>query len=218
MPEQPTPREAELIAQMARATADNVRLGGELTGARMEIKLLREKIDALVKRLFGAQSEKLDAAQLLLMLQGFDESPKAPEPVAPEEPRRSTPASPPRDRGPRWPADLPVVEEVIDPEPVKGCPEAWRQIGEEVTELLDYEPARFFKRRIVRRKFVQREHPFAAPIIGKLHTLQDRCIAAPGLLAAIITGKYCDHLPLYRQQGIFATRHAICLPRQRVAR
>ena len=214
MPEQPTPREAELIAQLARATADNSRLGGELDHARTEIKLLREKIDALVKRLFGAQSEKLDAAQLLLMLQGFGESPKSPEPVAPEEPRRSTPASPPRDRGPRWPADLPVVEEVIDPEPVKGCPEAWRQIGEEVTELLDYEPAHFFKRRIVRRKFVKREHPYAAPIIAELQTLQDRCIAAPGLLAAIITGKYCDHLPLYRQESIFATRHDIHLPRQ----
>ena len=124
MPEA-TPREKELSEQLARAT-------GELAGARIEIKLLREKIDALVRRIFGAQSEKLDAAQLLLMLQGFDERPKSPEPVAEEKPRRSKAPSPPRsDAGPRWPADLPVVEEVIDPEPVKGCPEAWRQIGEE---------------------------------------------------------------------------------------
>lgn len=90
-------------------------------------------------------------AQLLLLLQGLDELPKVPEPVAAADPRRSKAPSPPRDRGPRWPADLEVVEEVIVPEPVKGCPEAWRCIGEEVTEQLDYEPARFFKRRIVRR-------------------------------------------------------------------
>ena len=78
------------------------------------------------------RAEWLDAAQLLLMLQGLDEHPKSPEPVVEEEPRRSKAPSPPRsDAGPRWPADLPVVEEVIDPEPVKGCPEAWRQIGEE---------------------------------------------------------------------------------------
>ena len=122
-----------------------------------------------MRRIFGAQSEKLDAAQLLLMLQGLDEHPKSQEPVAEEEPRRSKAASPPRsDAGPRWPADLPVVEEVIDPEPVKGCPEAWRQIGEEVTELLDYEPAHFFTRRIVRRKFVRRDHPYAAPIIARV--------------------------------------------------
>ena len=37
---------------------------------RTENKLLREKIDALIQRLFGAQSEKLDREQLLLMLQG----------------------------------------------------------------------------------------------------------------------------------------------------
>ncbi len=89
-----------------------------------------------------------------------------------------------------------------------------RRRQRQLTELLDYEPAHFFTRRIVRRKFVRRDHPYAAPIIAKLHTLQDRCIVAPGLLAAIIVGKYCDHNPLYRQEVIFATRHDIHLPRQ----
>lgn len=210
MPEQPTSREAELVAKLARATA-------EIQGVRTENKLLREKIDALLRRLFGAQSEKLDPGQLLLLLAGLDESPKAAEPVAAEEPRRSKAASPPRERGPRWPADLPVVEQVIDPEPVKGCPEAWRCLGEEVTEQLDYEPAHFFKRRIVRRKFVRRDHSFAAPIIAPLDTLQDRCIAAPGLIAAIVVAKFCDHLPLYRQEQIFSTRHRVQIPRQNMA-
>ena len=89
-----------------------------------------------------------------------------------------------------------------------------RRRQRQLTELLDYEPAHFFTRRIVRRKFVRRDHPYAAPIIAKLHTLQDRCIVAPGLLAAIIVGNYCDHNPLYRQEVIFATRHDIHLPRQ----
>ena len=206
----PTLREAELSEQLARATAQHIEV-------QCENKLLREKIDALIKRLFGAQSEKIDPGQLLLMLQGLDAPGKAPEPVEAEAPRRSTDPSPPRVRGPRVPAHLPVVEEVIDPEPVKACPEAWRCIGEEVTEQLDYEPARFFKRRIVRRNYARRDHPFAAPIIAPLDTLQDRCIAAPGLIAAIIVGKYCDHLPLYRQEHIFATRHNVQIPRQTLA-
>jgi transposase len=206
----PASRETELSEQLARATAENER-------QRIETKLLREKIDALIKRLFGAQSEKIDPGQLLLMLQGLDAPGKAPEPVEAEAPRRSTDPSPPRERGPRVPAHLPVVEEVIDPEPVKACPEAWRCIGEEVTEQLDCEPARFFKRRIVRRKYARRDHPFAAPILAPLCTLQDRCIAAPGLIAAIIVGKYTDHLPLYRQEQIFATRHDIAIPRQTMA-
>jgi transposase len=203
-------REAELSEQLARSAA-------QLIEVQCENKLLREKIDALIKRLYGAQSEKIDPGQLLLMLQGLEAPGKAPEPVEAEAPRRSTDPSPPRERGPRVPAHLPVVEEVIDPEPVKACPEAWRCIGEEVTEQLDYEPAHFFKRRIVRRKYARRDHPFAAPILAPLCTLQDRCIAAPGLIAAIIVGKYTDHLPLYRQEQIFATRHDIAIPRQTMA-
>jgi len=204
----------ELREALARVLAENARLSEENGQMRLENKLLREKIDALLRKLFGASSEKLDPGQLLLMLQGLDGPGKAPEPVGAEAPRRSTVPSPPRERGPRLPEHLPVVEEVIDPEPVKACPQAWRCIGEEVTEQLDYEPARFFKRRLVRRKYARREQPFAAPIIAPLCTLQDRCLAAPGLIAAIIVGKYVDHVPLYRQEQIFATRHRVKLPRQ----
>jgi transposase len=208
---EPTPREAELSEQLARAL-------GQLGQAQGEIKLLREKIDALLRQLFGAKSEKIDPGQLLLLLQGLESPPKASEPVELEAPRRSTDPSPPRERrSPRMPKHLEVVEEIIEPEPVKACPEAWRCIGEEVTEQLDYEPARFFKRRLVRRKYVEREQPFAAPIIAPLQILQERCLAAAGLLAAIIVGKYCDHLPLYRQEQIFATRHRVMIPRQTMA-
>ena len=45
---------------------------------------------------------------------------------------------------PRWPADLEVLEQIIDPAEVKVAPQAWRCIGEEVSEALDFEPARFF--------------------------------------------------------------------------
>jgi chromosome segregation ATPase len=129
---QETPREKELSEALARATAENARVSGELAELRTENKLLREKIEALIRRLFGAQSEKLDREQLLLMLQGLDERPKSPEPVEAEAPRRSTAASPPRERRqPRLPEHLPVVEEMIVPEAVKAAPQQWRRIGEE---------------------------------------------------------------------------------------
>ena len=120
-------REAELLAQNARLEKENA--------------LLRQKLDLLIRKLFGAQSEKLDPAQLLLLLQGFDDGPKAPEPVGLEEPRRSREASPPRERRPRLPEHLPVVVEFLDPLPVQACPAAWRCLGEEVSAQLDYEPA-----------------------------------------------------------------------------
>ncbi len=209
-----TPREAELLGELQQKDKEVSRLVDKLGHTETENKLLREKLQALLKKIFGASSEKIDPQQLLLLLQGLDAPGKAPEPVAAEAPRRSTVPSPPRERRPRLPENLPVVEEVIDPEPVKGCPEAWRLIGQEVTEQLDYQPARFFKRRLIRRKYARREQPFAAPLIAPLQTLQDRCLAAPGLIAAVLVGKYVDHLPLYRQEQIFATRHQVKLPRQ----
>ena len=153
-------REAEYLAEL------KVR-DGRLAALEKENALLRQKIDLLVRKLFGAHSEKLDPAQLLLLLQGMDGPGKAPEPVAgspddqpplfpsassAEAPRRSTVPSPPRERGPRLPEHLPVLEEVIVPEPVKAAPQDWRRIGEEVSERLDYEPARFLRRRTVRPK------------------------------------------------------------------
>ena len=201
-------REAELLAELKARDERLDRL-------EKENALLRQKIDLLVRQLFGAKSERLDPAQLLLLLQGMDEPPpKAPEPVAAEEPRRSTVPSPPRERRPRLPEHLPVIEEVLDPAPVKACPQAWRCIGEEVSEQLDYEPARFLRRRLIRRKYVRRGEVDAVPMIAPLPaSLQERCLAAPGLLAQILIAKFCDHLPLYRQEQIYRTRHGVHLPR-----
>jgi hypothetical protein len=42
-------------------------------------------------------------------------------------------------------------------------------------------------------------------------------VAAPWLNAAIIVGKFVDHLPLYRQEQIFAMRHYVHFPSQTMA-
>ena len=52
-------------------------------------------------------------------------------------------------REPRTPNNLPIIEERIVPVQVRACPDAWRYIGEEVTELLDYAPAKFLRRHII---------------------------------------------------------------------
>ena len=90
---------------------------------------------------------------------------------------------------------------------------------EEVSERLDYEPARFLRRRTVRPKYVPRGVLDAVPIVAVLpESLLERSLVAPGLLAQIVVSKYCDHLPLYRQESIYWTRHQVWLPRQRHAR
>ena len=207
MPDLITPREHELLDRLARVEKENA--------------LLRQKIDLLIRKLFGATSEKLDPAQLLLLLQGGDDEPgKAPEPVEAEASRRLTGQSPPRAnrRQPQLPDHLPIIEEVIVPEPVKAAPEQWRRIGEEVSEQLDYEPARFLRRRTVRPKYVQRGVLDAVPIVAPLpDSLLERSIVTPALLAQIVVSKYCDHIPLYRQEQIYWTRHQVWLPRQTMA-
>jgi len=71
-----------------------------------------------------------------------------------------------------------VEQEVIEPAEVKENPEAFRCIGEEVTEMLDYRPAKFFRHQIIRRKFVHRQQPELAPIIAPLpESLQQRWVA-----------------------------------------
>lgn len=219
MPDPSSSREAELTRQLQERDGQLQRSNEELAQARREIALLREKIDLLVRKLFGAKSEKLDPAQLLLLLQGLDEPGKAPEPVAVEAPRRSPDPSPPRARGPRVPAHLPVIEEIIIPEPVRLAPQEWRRIGEEISDKLDYEPGRFLCRRTVRPKYVPRGVLDALPIVAPLPaSLLERSLVAPGLLAQILVSKYCDHLPLYRQEAIYWSRHEVWLPRQRQAR
>ncbi len=185
-----------------------------------ENTLLRQKVDLLIRKVFGASSEKLDPSQLdlfLLQTENVPGKPEASSALEEADPPRSRHRPSPKDKP--LPDNLPVIEEVIDPEEVKDAPEQWRCIGSEVSEQLDYEPARFLRRRLVRRKYVSRQNPENAPVMAELPPmLQERCTVAPGLLAQVIVSKYVDHLPLYRQEQIYWTRHGVWLPRQNLAR
>jgi transposase len=121
-----------------------------------ENALLRQKIDLLVKRVFGSSSEQLDRPNWSCSCNCRKAAPS--KPSSPHR-RRSARKVHARKRVLRLPENLPVVEEVIDPEPVKAQPEQWRCIGQEVSEQLDYEPGRFLKRRVVRRKICSPDQP-----------------------------------------------------------
>ena len=208
-------REKDLETQLASVSF-------RLDAALLENKLLRAKLDALAQRLFGKKSEQLSEAQLQLLFQEeIAPGPAMGKESGPEEsetqPLRSV--KPKRQRAPRVPENLPVVEEVLVPEEVKAEPSAYRKIGEEVSEQIDFEPAKFFRRRLVRPKYVHRSEVDAVPVVAELPPmLQERCIAAPGLIAQILVSKYCDHAPLYRQESIYESRYGVSLPRQSMAR
>ena len=184
-----------------------------------EIAWLKLKLDALARRYFGRKSEELDRRQLEFLLGLVDPpmpsaSADAAIPEAVTKPRR-----PKKPGAPRCPDNLPVEIETIDPIPVVENPSLFRQIGEEVSEQLDYQPGHFLTRRLVRRTWIKRNDPDAVPLTAPLPAkLKERGLLAPGLLAHITVSKYVDHQPLYRQQQGFQQRHDVDLPRQTMAR
>jgi len=112
------------------------------------------------------------------------------------------------------PSNLPRVEQVVDiPESEKtcACGHELVRIGEEVHERIETVPARYYVRRIVRPKYAchhcegsgDEEKP-AVRIAVASPSVIPRGIAGDTLLALIIVAKYCDAMPLYRQERIFS--------------
>ena len=82
-------------------------LEAELKEARVRIRLLEEKIDALVRALYGKRSEKLDPAQLELLGGLAEKIPEAPAAVEPPAGVAKKAPCKPRRPGPRVPEHLP---------------------------------------------------------------------------------------------------------------
>lgn len=107
----------------------------------------------------------------------------------------------------KLPAHLPVEEIELHPE---GDLSQMVCIGKEVTEELECEPAKFYIKRYIRYKYAAKNGD--GVFINELpERVIDKGIPGAGLLAMILTGKYMDHLPLYRQKQIFA-RESIQIP------
>lgn len=216
----------EMTPLEARLTKENEALREENARQAQEIKLLREKIDLLVRRVFGSSSEKLDTDQLLLALEGAEA--KKPEAssdalaaLEAEQEKTAKPARKSKKKGgitDELLDSLPAVEVVLVPDEVQAEPGAYRLVDEVVTKQLDYQPPRYVCNKIIRQRFARINEPHRPPVIAVLPTMLERSKAGPGLLASILTGKYCDHLPLYRQQQIAKWRHGIELSRQDMSR
>ena len=187
--------------------------------------VLRLKVDAMARKLFGKSSEKLDPAQLQMVFDALQN--ETPGDAAKKAGASDTPAcgseaegTPTARNGKRKKRTLdelidglPVSETIIDPAEVKADPAAWSCIGAEMTKLIDYIPGKFQCEKLVRRKFVRKDARHLPPITAPLHTLQDRCIATPRLLAHTLTNRFELHLPFYRIEQMYA-RLGVPLPRQ----
>jgi transposase len=199
-------------AQLAELKKQNAKLLEQQERLLLENRLLQQKVQLLLKRLFGRKSEKLDSNQLELILGNLAAA------LGPDEDPPPRPPRPRRRRGkrkPRIPEDLPTEDIVIDPAEVKRDPQAYSCIGEEITQELDVILPRYIRRRFIRRKYkskVDRDQP---PIIAPLPArLVEGGYASAGLLTDIVLKKYVDHLPLHRQEQILRSRYGIELSRK----
>ena len=189
-------REAELAAGQA-----------ELRNRDLLIEKLRHQLAGLRRQRFGVSSESLDQLELALE---DEEVARATTPV----PQARAPKSAPRRRP--LPGHLPREHTVLTPgERCADCGGGLKSLGEDVTEELEYVPARFVVKRFVRPRLacIRCESFHQAPLPTRPI---ERGRPGPGLLAHVLVSKYCDHLPLYRQSRIFA-RDGVELERSTLA-
>ena len=199
----------------------------QLKSAHRNIKMLQHQVEQLLRRVYGRRSEKLDPNQLMfndLILESLDQP--LPQPVPEFSVEEETERKKPRTAKRRHPGRIPIpehlerVEIVLDiPEEEKVCPETGKplkKVGEEVSEKLEYRPGKLIVNVYKRPKYASPDS-LASGHVGIItapmpdHPIE-KCKGDVGLISHIIVSKFADHLPLYRQDGIFE-REGITIPR-----
>ena len=158
-------------------------------------------LQEMIRRYFGRSSEKIDPDQLNLAFAAVEADQAIVEAEPPSSPK--APRSPSQRRARRL-EDLPLLETITIDLPAEektgpdGAPLV--KIREEVTEEVDYQPGKLFRRRIIRPVYASPAH--ACP--PRIAELPARVIpggqVGAGLLAHVLLSKFVDHLPLYRQE------------------
>ena len=210
-------------AQISSREEELGRLQEQISSHGAEIERLRLMIARLQRLQFGRKSEKIQRQIGQLELQLEDLEARRAEEQQETEKTRPTAAATELAAAARKPArralpeHLPRQVETHEPahNDCPACGGALSKLGEDVSEVLEYVPARFQVIRHVRPKLsctkcdaiVQAQAP-SRPI--------ERGLAGPGLLAHVLVSKYADHLPLYRQAEIYA-REGVELERSTLA-
>lgn len=188
-----------------------VELKRQLQFAHLKIQLLEERLRLQRIQKYGPASEKLTNAQLELLeeepgvsnLEVAAESESEVLPVAaPLQPKRSR-QHPGRQT---LPAHLPRTERVIPCSPEQcrcgHCGEPTEVIGYEQSEQLDVEPAKYFVRVTKREKRGCRSCQRGVVTAPAPARIIDKGLVSDRVVVDTVIGKYCDHLPLYRQSVI----------------
>lgn len=208
--------------------ATNAALSGEVRRSREALKIAQLTIDkmkvelAYLRRMkYGRSSERLDHPQPQLELVGGQVAQPAvvPSPRTEDEGLTSNVTSIEKERKKREPKPRPGLREmpehlprrtVVHKPPLdsdgrcdcQACGAGLREIGQDVSEVLDYEPGTFHVVRHVRPKLACACCRTITQALAPSRPV-DRCLAGAGLLTHILVSKFADHVPLYRLCQIY---------------
>ncbi len=211
LPSDPAALQQMLLRTLAQLDATQAALAAK----EYELERVRHWLQQMLRHRYGQKRERVDENQLFLFAAEIasrgEEPPPEPKPAS-SQPRLASPGHG-RQRLPQSLERRRVVYDLAEGE--RCCPECQtqlRHIGEEISEQLEYVPASLHVIQQACQKYacpkgctvVTAEKPMA-PI--------DKGLPGPGLLAHVAVSKFGDHLPLHRQESIFA-RQGVELSRQ----
>ncbi|MFM9928419.1 IS66 family transposase [Variovorax sp. H27-G14] len=208
---------AQRLAQIAHTDSEMLVKDRKLVWSEARIDQLTHEIAVLKRWKFSARSEQLDATQKSLLDESIEADIAAVELELEQlRPAEASDDAPRQPRRAPLPAHLPRTEHRHEPASTTcACGCALKRIGEDVSEKLDYTPGVFTVERHIRGKWAcaRCETLVQAPVPAQVI---DKGIPTAGLLAQVLVAKYADHLPLYRQESIFA-RAGMALSRSTLA-
>lgn len=195
----------QLKRLLAEQEALNSVLQAKLEEREREIDRLLAQLDKLRRMNFGSQSEKISRriaqteAELKALQQDSDaitgrvDDPEVPRPLRQTRTRKPFPESLPRDEKRLLPAETCCPD----------CGGVLSYLGENAAEQLELMRSAFRVIRTVREKHACRRCDRIVQAAAPSRPIE-RGIAGAGLLARVLTSKYAEHTPLYRQSEIYA--------------
>jgi transposase len=182
-----------------------------------QIRLLEERLRQQRIQVLGPHSETLSDLQLELLAEVEPSATR--DEVEAESRREPLPPKTTRERKPHpgrkpLPETLPRIEQVIACADTncKTCGAATAVIGYDESEVLDHEPARWFVCVTKREKRACGNcSSIAMPELAP--RIVEKGLASDRVVIETVVAKYCDHLPLYRQQAILEREAGVDISR-----
>jgi transposase len=200
---------------------ENTELRARIEAREQRIRLLEEALRVLKADIYGPSRERLSvAAGQVELFNEIEATLELTEAVGVEPELKATPM---REEKPsvgkpgrtKLASHLPRVEirhELNLAERQCECGGVLAEIGADVSEQLDYVPAKVQVLRHVRVKYACPGCERCVKSAALPEHILPKTNASPGLLAQLVTSKYVDSLPLYRQEAMFE-RYGVRLPR-----